>query len=110
MRSLYVFRTSRRSSDIEVRLQAVAPALTTEPGLAHTAEGTRRVEAVVGVGPDDAGAETFGDPERAAPLFAPHAAGEAVVGVVGLGDRLFGRAERQHREHRAEDLFARNAV
>ena len=73
-------------------------------------KGLVGIEPVIGIGPDDAGAQSLRDPERAAALFAPHAAGESVVRVVRLGDGLFGRAEGQHREHRTEDLLARDAV
>src|SRR5664279_4725004 len=97
MSSLYVLRTSTRSSDIEVGLQSVTTALSPEAGLAHATEGTGRVEAVVGVGPNHAGAQPLGDPVCSTPLLAPYATGQSVLRVVRLGDRLFGRAERQHR-------------
>src|SRR3546814_17037883 len=43
-------------------------------------------------------------------LVVPDPGREAVRRVVGLLDRLRGRAEGQHREHRAEDLLAGDPV
>src|SRR5690606_13754414 len=98
------------SRGLEVCGEAVAATLAAVAGLLVAAEGARGVEAVEGVRPDDARAQLVGNGEDAAALLAPDAGGEAVGRVVGLRDRLRGRAEGQHREDRAEDLVAGDAV
>src|SRR6266513_2288332 len=64
MNSLYVFLTGRRSAtprlrlvEVQVRLEAVAPALAAEARLLVAAERRRRIEAVERVRPHDAGAQ-----------------------------------------------------
>src|SRR5579864_7578439 len=108
MKSLYVFLTGRRSAiavSVQVGREAVQAALAPEPRLLVTAERARGIEAVVGVGPDDAGAQALRHPEDAGALFRPHAGREPERCVVRLLDRLLRRAEREHGEHRAEDLL-----
>src|SRR5687767_1164042 len=106
MKSLYVFRTRSRelgsaregrfwprvaasglwlvSSDIEVRLQAVAAALAAVTGLLVAAERRGRVELVERVGPDHAGPELVRDREDPRALLGPDAGGQPVRRVVGL--------------------------
>src|SRR5688572_12141530 len=74
------------------------------------AERARRVEPVERVGPHDTRAEAVGDGEDPRALVAPDPGREPVGGVVGLLDRLGGRAEGQHRQHRAEDLVPGDAM
>src|SRR6185312_17429661 len=62
------------------------------------------------VRPDDAGAQTVRHPEDPRSLLRPDTSAQAVRRVVRLLDRLVGRAEREHAEHRAEDLLLRDAV
>src|SRR5437868_8181041 len=95
---------------VEIRRETVQAAFAAEAGLAVTPERTRGIEAVVGVRPDDAGPEPLRHPEDARALLRPHAGGEAVRRVVRLLDRLLGRAEGEHAEDGAEDLFLRDPV
>src|SRR5215208_5454475 len=81
------------------------PALAAEAGLPVAAERRSRVEAVVGVRPDDTRAQPLRHPQDPRPLLRPHARREPVRGVVRLLDRLVWRAEREHRQDRAEDLL-----
>src|ERR687888_467268 len=117
MNSLYVFLTGSRlgierlrAGQLEVRLEPVAAALAAEAGLLVAAERRGRVEAVVRVRPDDAGAQAFGHPENARALLRPDARAEAVRRVVRLLDRFLRCAEGEDREDGAEDLFLRDPV
>src|SRR6266702_2540952 len=108
-------RRSRRggghpSAEVQVGGEAVPAALPAEARLPVAAERRRRVETVERVGPDHAGPQAAGELEDAAALVGPHPRRQAVRGVVGLLDRLVGSAERQHRQHRAEDLLLGDAV
>src|SRR5947208_16756812 len=102
MNSLYVFLTGSRLAterlravQLEVRLEPVAPALAPEAGLLVTAERRRRVEPVVRIRPDDAGAQPLCHPEDPRALLRPDAGAEAVRRVIGLLDGLVRRAEGQ---------------
>ena len=99
-----------RSLTLQVGLQAVAAALAAVARLLVAAERAGRVELVERVGPHHAGAQLVGHPQDARALVGPDAGGQAVRRVVGLLDRLGGRAEGQHRQHRAEDLLAGDPV
>src|SRR6266508_2766895 len=83
-----------RSLELQIGLEPVAAALAAEAGLAVAAERRGRIEAVEGIRPDDAGAQALGHPEDARALL----------------DRLVRRAERQHAQHRTEDLLLRDPV
>src|SRR3954449_762300 len=98
----------RRS--LEVAGEPVTPALAAVSGLLVAAEGRRRVELVERVGPDDAGPELVRDLEDARALLGPDAGRQAVGGVVRLRDGLVGGAEREHAQHRPEDLVTGDAV
>src|ERR671925_2372419 len=67
-----------RSLEPQVGLEAVQSAFAPEAGLLVAAEGRARVEAVVRVRPDDAGAQPLRHPEDARPLLRPHARGQPV--------------------------------
>src|SRR6476469_5019574 len=108
MKSLYVFLTGSRSAT--VWLQPVASAFAAEAGFLVASERRRRVEPVEGVRPHDTRAQTLGHPEDARAFLGPDPGAQAVRRVVRLLDRFLGRAEREHREHRAEDLFLRDAI
>src|SRR3954468_19449704 len=117
MYSLYVFFTGRRSAtpglavlELQVRLEPVQAAFAAEARLLVAAERRRRIEAVERVRPHDAGAHALRHPEDAGALLRPDPGAQPVRRVVRLLDRLVGRAERQHREHRPEDLLLRDAV
>ena len=81
----------------EVLRQALPAALAPEPRLADAAERAGRVEAVEGVGPDDAGPQALGDPEDPRALLGPDAGRQAVAGGVGLGDAPRPRCGRSAR-------------
>src|SRR4029453_11600582 len=108
----YVLRTSSRPwpSDIEVRPQPMAAALTPVPRLLVAAERAGGIEAVERVGPHHPGPQLLRHPQNAAALFGPHTRREPVGGVVGLLDRFRGRAEGEDRQHGSEDLLAGDAV
>src|SRR5215210_995130 len=120
MNSLYVFLTGSRLTslaaprlgavEVDVGLEAVQAALAAEAALLVAAERRGRIEAVVGVRPDHARAQALRQREDARALLGPHARREAVRRVVRFLDRFVRGAERQHREHRPEDLLLRNPV
>ena len=88
----------------------MAAALAAVARLLVAAERAGRVELVERVGPDHAGAQLVGHPQDPRALVGPDAGRQPVRRVVGLLDRLGGRAEGQHRQHRAEDLLAGDPV
>src|SRR4051794_29411898 len=117
MYSLYVFFTGRRSAtpglavlELQVRLEPVQAAFAAEARLLVAAERRRRVEAVERVRPDDARTQALSHPEDARSLLGPNSRAQSVRRVVRLLERFLGRAERQHGEHRPEDLLLRDAV
>src|SRR5438093_5310959 len=90
-------QTARRGYSVleaEVRREPVEPALAAEAGLLVAAERRRRVEAVVRVRPDHAGAQPRRHRQDPRALLRPDAGREAVRRVVRLLDRLVGSAER----------------
>ena len=103
-------RAHRPAPVRDVGLEPVAAALAAVAGLLVAAERARRVEAVEGVGPHHAGPQLVGHPQDPRALLGPDARRQPVRRVVGLGDRLLRRAERQHRQDRAEDLLLGDAV
>src|SRR5688572_14756875 len=88
----------------------MAAALAAEARLLVPAERRRRVEAVVGVRPDDARAQALCHGEDPRAFLRPHAGGEAVRRVVCLLERLVRRSEREDGEDGPEDLLLRDAV
>jgi hypothetical protein len=78
MYSLYVLLDGQAAHQSEPpgRARARAAALAAEAGLLVAAERRRRVEAVVRVRPDDAGAQPLRHPEDARALLRPHAGRE----------------------------------
>src|SRR5215469_4409942 len=97
-------------SATEVRGEPGPAALPPEPGLLVPAERARRIEPVVGVGPDHARPQPLRHRQDPAPLLGPDPGGQPVRGVVGLGHGLVRGAEREHRQDRAEYLLARDPV
>src|ERR1019366_1119027 len=97
-------------SGIEVRGQALPAALPSEAGLPVPAERARRVEPVIGVGPDHARAQPLRHPENPAALLGPDPGRQSVRRVVRLRHGFLWSAERQHRQHRAEDLLPGDAI
>ena len=93
-----------------IRRQPVQATLATEAAFLVAAERTRRVELVVGVRPDDAGAELVDHLENLAALVRPHARAQAVGDVVRALERLLRRAERHHAQHRPENFLRRHAM
>src|SRR5688500_4780495 len=76
------------SVEVQVRQQSVKSALAAHAGFLVAAEGARWVELVVGVGPEDAGADFGGDLEDLGALVGPDAAGQSIGRVVGFFDGL----------------------
>src|ERR1035437_9024050 len=93
-----------------IRRQALQSAFATEAAFLVAAERTRRVELVVGVGPDDAGAQLVDDLENLAAFVRPHARAQAVRRVVRALERLLRRAERHHTQYRSENFLLRYAM
>ena len=82
--------------------------LAAEAALLVAAERRGRVVDVVGVDPDGAGLEPRRDVVRLLDVARPDAGGEAVDRVVRARDRLVHVDELDRREHRSEDLLARD--
>src|SRR5215210_1259965 len=99
-----------RSLELHVGLETVEAALAAEAGLLVAAERRGRVEAVVGIRPDDACAEALGHREDPRALLGPDTRRETVRRVVRLLDGLVRRAEGEDREHRPEDLLLSDPV
>src|ERR1035438_9298368 len=78
-------------SGIEVRGQALPAALPSEAGLPVPAERARRVEPVIGVGPDHARAQPLRHPENPAALLGPDPGRPAEVGVQVSDDAKNGK-------------------
>src|ERR1019366_910377 len=97
-------------SGIEVRGQALPAALPSEAGLPVPAARAPRVEPVIGVGPDHARAQPLRHPENPAALLGPDPGRQSVRRVVRLRHGFLWSAERQHRQHRAEDLLPGDAI
>src|SRR5262245_36259255 len=85
-------------SGIEVRGEPGPAALPPEPGLLVPAERAGRVEPVVGVGPDHAGAQLPGHPQNPAALLGPDPRRQPVGGVVRLRHRLRSEERRVGKE------------
>src|SRR6187402_1262222 len=91
-----------------IRRQSLQSALATEAAFLVAAERTRRVELVVGVRPDHAGAQLVDHLENLAALVRPHARAQAVGNVVRALERFLRRAERHHAQYRSENLLRRD--
>src|ERR1039457_1976022 len=78
------FSTAPQNSLVQpaIRRQPLNPAFATETAFLVAAERTRRVELVVGVRPDDAGAQLVDNLENLAALVRPHAGAQAVRRVI----------------------------
>src|SRR5687767_3749424 len=108
---LWLLNSSVSSShELGVVEQPLPATLAAEAGLLVPAKWRRRVELVVRVRPHHAGLQFDAHLEDARSFVCPHASAQPVRRVVRLLDRFLDRAERQDAEHRAEDLFARDAM
>src|SRR5882724_2423710 len=67
---------------LEIRIDRLAAEFTAPAGLLETAERHRRVQYVVAIHPDGAGAQLRGEPQDLADVPAPDAGREAVDRVV----------------------------
>ena len=74
------------------------------------AERTRRIEFVVGVRPDDAGAQFAHDLENLAAFVGPNAGAQSVRRIVRALDRFFRRAKGHHAQDRTKNFLLRDAV
>src|SRR4029077_3394905 len=88
-----------------VLLQDFVAHFATPAGLLVSAEGQCRVKDVVAVNPDRAGAELGGQAMRLRDVARPDSGGQAIGGGVGLFDQFGSIAERNRRDHGAEDFF-----
>src|SRR6266511_3807233 len=95
--------------DLGVLQVALLAELAADARLLVAAERVPWVEQVVVVDPDGAGAQPLGDLDGPGGVAAPDGAGQPVVGVVGDRDRLLVAVERDHRQHRPEDLLLGDA-
>ena len=97
---------SADAAGLEVGQQTLGAELPAEAGLLEPAERHQRERRVAAVDGDAAGAHPAGDREAARVVAGPHAARQAVAGVVGDADRVVLAVERDERQHGAEDLLA----
>ena len=93
---------------LHVEVERIVAAVAADAGSLQAAERRRQVAHVVGVEPDHAGFEFVGDAQRAAEVVGPDVAGEAVAHRIGDGERVGFVLERDHGEHRPEDLVLRD--
>ena len=100
----------RFSGEVEVGFEAVATAFATEAAFLVATEGGGGVELVVGVCPEHAGSDAFGDVEGLGAFVGPDAAGETVGSVVGDLDCFVGGPEGLNGEDWAEDFLLDDAV
>src|SRR5437870_5614100 len=80
-------------------------ALAAEAAFFISSKRASRIEFVVGVGPDNAGAEFVYDLENLTAFVGPDAGAQTVRRVVGALDRFLRCAESHHTQHRADDFF-----
>src|SRR5262249_4802439 len=90
-----------------VRLHGVLPAVAADAAQLVAAEGRIAVHRAA-VDLHGAGAERGGDAQTARRVTGPQVSVQAVVRVVGDGDRFLFVAKRDRGDHRAEDLLARD--
>src|SRR5262245_11794801 len=94
---------------LRVQVERVATELTAVAALLVAAERRGGVEHVVAVDPHGTGPDGARHPVRLAHVARPDAGREAVERVVALQDRVVLVLEGDDRDHRAEDLLARDA-
>ena len=103
--SSHTERTILLSLHPTIRRQPLQSALAPEAAFLVAAERARRIELVVGVRPDNAGAQLVDHLENLAALVRPHARAQAVGDVVRALERLLRRAECHHAQHRPENFL-----
>ena len=103
-------RLAKRSIQPTISRQPLQPTFAAKPAFFVTAKRTCWIELVVGVRPDDAGAQLVDHLENLAALVRPHARAQAVGNVVRALERLLRRAERHHAQHRPENFLRRHAM
>ena len=106
--SPYMIEIHPDALHLRVVLERVHAHLAAEAALLVAAERRRRVVDVVGVDPDRAGLELARDVVRLLDVLRPDRGGQAVARVVGARDRLVDVGELDRRQHRPEDLLARD--
>ncbi len=95
--------------DVEIFLDVLLAGLAAVAAHLVAAERHRRIHRLVAIDPDRAGAQRLRDLVRLADIGGPDAGAEAEGGGVGALDQLVRILERDRRDHRAEDLFLRDA-
>src|SRR6185436_4581717 len=98
------------SRQTHIRSEPMHPTLASETRFLVPPERRGGIELVVRIRPDHAGAELRGHLQNARAFLRPHTRRQSIRRVVRLLDRFLGRAEREHREDGAEDLFLGDAV
>ena len=96
----------RHRLDFGVGLEGLVAHFAAHAGLLVPAERQGRVEDVVAVDPDGAGAELLGQRVRLGDVLGPDPGAQAVAGVVRLGGDLVQAPERLGHHDRAEDFLA----
>ena len=93
------------SDMLKIREQTVKPALASYAALLVTAEWRSRIEFVIGICPDDSGAQLVGDFENLRTLVGPYSSAQTIRDVIGFLHCLLGRTESLDGKYRTEDLF-----
>src|ERR671913_2406904 len=90
---------------LRVVVEGVRAELASDSRLLEAAEGCADPDRGIGVYGDHSRLHATGDTQGAGAVLGPDRTREAVDGVIGLTDSVFFVLERNHRYHRAEDLF-----
>src|ERR1041385_979060 len=103
-------RTLDISAQAEVGKQAVQAAFPAEPAFLVAAKRTRRVELVVGIGPDNSRPEFAHHFEDLAAFVSPDAGAQSVRNVVGPLERFLRSPEGHNTQDGSEYLLLRHPV
>src|SRR5687768_1816094 len=107
---LCVSAASSLSYQLHVVEQPLPSPLSPKSGFLVSTERGRGIELVERVRPHHTGLQLGAHLENTRALVGPDASREAVHGVVRFLDGFLERAEREHAQHRAEDLLLRDAM
>src|SRR5689334_17983205 len=110
MSPMTTFAPSSTNRRTVARPMPEPPPVMTETRLLVAAERRPVADRRVRVDAEVAGLDGARDPQAAAEVVGEDRAGESVLGVVRLGDRVGLVVERHHRHDRPEDLLAPDPV
>src|ERR1700722_4198914 len=99
-----------RSIQFAISRKTLHAAFAAEAAFLVAAKGAGGIEFVVGVGPDDAGAEVVHHLENLAAFVGPDAGTQAIRSVVGALEGFFGCAKGHHAEDGAENFLLCDAM